>query len=407
MQVSPDQSLASGDAAAEESEPNPASPKSEEEHPAPEGPAPDACLWLAQRDGQWYRKVYLENLEHHPSYNGAEGWVLLEHLETSSTATPQLVAVTLAASGHQVRVNSQNIFLVAPVFLPRPDDQRLLLVEVQLSPSQGEPATVARLVVDCGCQLEGVLSREFVRRQGWTVQRSEASVRTACGTRVPSTAFILANTHFCPGFTRQVAYGVLDLPGYDGLLGIGFLNQFLPFTITVAAETRQVLLTHPKTQKQIILPGLATTTPVSPAPKAAPNEEIPRLEIQWTPPSIADLEAVVGQIHLDYDAEAAGTRISWESGPDDAPVADDERFAFGSDAAWLDHTFGADMAEGFVFMVAGTADLAENASQKPAPISPTTAAQLKGLLERFKDSVFKECEFPPFPPERVGMARCN
>ena len=70
-------------------------------------------------------------------------------------------------------------------------------------------------------------------------------------------SYMVANTRFTPNFTHRVAFGVLDLPGFDGLLGVGFLNQFLPYSIEVASPTDKVVrFTLPKTKEVIQLRGV-------------------------------------------------------------------------------------------------------------------------------------------------------
>ena len=65
---------------------------------------------------------------------------------------------------------------------------------------------------------------------------------------------MVANTRFTPYFTHRVAFGVFDPPGFDGLLWVGFLNQFLPFSIKVSSATDKVVLfTLPKTKEVIHL----------------------------------------------------------------------------------------------------------------------------------------------------------
>jgi hypothetical protein len=97
------------------------------------------------------------------------------------------------------------------------------MIEVWLTPRPGAHPALARLVVDSACTLEGVLSKEFVQRLGWDTLPASTSINTANGEKVSGVPLVLANTRFTPNCTRWVAYGVLDLPGFDGLLGAGFL----------------------------------------------------------------------------------------------------------------------------------------------------------------------------------------
>ncbi len=147
-------------------------------------------------------------------------------------------------------------------------DQTLIVFEAQLNVQEGTAPVTARLVVDSGCQLEGVLSAEFVRRQGWQALPSSVNIHTADGRQLQGLNRIVANSHLAPGFTRPVTYGVLDLPGLDGLLGMGFLNQFQPFTISVESPTQRGLtLTNPKTQQRVHIAGLSWETAGAGAPR--------------------------------------------------------------------------------------------------------------------------------------------
>ena len=79
----------------------------------------------------------------------------------------------------------------------------------------------------------------FVQRWGWETLPSLTTVRTASGERIAGVRHLLANTRFTPTFTHRVAFGVLDLPGFDGLLGVGFLNKFTAYATTVQDATNK------------------------------------------------------------------------------------------------------------------------------------------------------------------------
>ncbi len=68
-----------------------------------------------------------------------------------------------------------------------------------------------------------------------------------------------------------------------------------------------------------------------------------------------------------------------------------------SSVLWLENRMSPDEAEGLLF-------LAQNITDRYAHISETVLEQLQILLQLYQDSVFKECEFPPYPPTRdVGF----
>jgi len=133
---------------------------------------------------------------------------------------------------------------------------------------------------------EGVLSTDFVRRQKWQALPSSVNISTADGRQLQGVPHIVANSHLAPGFTRPVTYGVLDLPGFDGLLGMGFLNQFKPFAITVtSASQRSLTLTNPRNQRQVQIEGrewswAAGTTAESPGTGRVDSAPAPHITVQ-------------------------------------------------------------------------------------------------------------------------------
>ena len=95
------------------------------------------------------------------------------------------------------------------------------------------------------CQLPGVATGAF----GQDNQHCQRQMSQG----VP---YMVANTQITPNFTHVVEFGVLDLPSLDGLLGVSFLNQFLPYSIKVSLPTDKVVLfTLPKTKEAIQLCG--------------------------------------------------------------------------------------------------------------------------------------------------------
>ena len=346
--------------------------------------------WLRITDGRCQRRVLINQLQLYPQYNGLEGWVDLEQIATCSAERPELLPVRVEHLDKTLRVNSAHLFLVSPNLQPRPLSKSLVFIEVGLTVNSGNKPVYARLVVDCGCELPGVLSTEFVQRQGWQPTPSDIRVRTAGGQQISGVSQVFANSHFAPGFTRRVEYGVLDLPGFDGLLGMGFLNQFLPFTISVTdGHPPVVSLTEPKTGQLIQLKGLDYN--FGQAPKAAETEEqgpqntdtSPVLLVQWEPPSAVDLANVVCAFHINHDQRTSTTHIV-----DALDSIDDLSSVLG-----LEKRMSPDEAEGVIFLTATVADRYDH-------VPDAVRTQLKLVLQQYQESVFKECEFPPFPPTR-------
>ena len=112
--------------------------------------------------------MLLNQLVQHDQYNEMMGWVDVEALEASAGGAPKLLLVHLEGLGRSCHVNSANLFLVSPNLIARPVDQTLIAIEAQLNVKEGSPPVPARLVVDSGCQLEGVLSCDFCPSTGLT-----------------------------------------------------------------------------------------------------------------------------------------------------------------------------------------------------------------------------------------------
>ncbi len=130
-----------------------------------------------------------------------------------------LLSVELDNSTLQISIRADYLCVVHPQLCPKPIRDALMMVEVWLTPKPIAQSVLARLVVDSACTLEGVLSKEFVQRCRWTTLPSSTTISTANGEKVAEVPLMLANTRFTPTCTRRVAYGVLDLPGFDGILG--------------------------------------------------------------------------------------------------------------------------------------------------------------------------------------------
>ncbi len=124
---------------------------------------------------------------------------------------------------------------------------------------------------------------------------------------------------------------------------------------------------------------------------APDNSSVPVLTVQWEPPDEADLAAVVGQFQLTYDPIAQTAILdSVNRTPYDASTL---TVPLSPPAG----TQSPDESEGWVYHAMGTIDAME-AKLKHVP--QAQRAQFALVLEEFRASVFKECEFPPFPPER-------
>ena len=345
--------------------------------------------WLRHRDGQWQRKVLINNLAVKPQYNGLYAWAPIASLDQCTADRPSLISVELVDSSQKLAVSSTHLFLVCPHLLPRPLTEALVLIEVWLTPPHGVQPVRARLVVDSGCQLEGVLSSDFVQRWGWETLPSLTTVRTASGERIAGVRHLLANTRFTPTFTHRVAFGVLDLPGFDGLLGVGFLNKFTPYAITVQDAThKSVQWTVPKTKEIISVPGLVTSLVDSPdqGPSVSEQTPLPCLAVQWEPPSAEDLSNVVGIFQLVLDSSETGVELACLP-PHEIPPAGGSPYA---------EFLLAEELEGAVFLA--TASVANTAQFQHIPEAQRLAFQL--VLEQFRQTVFKDCDFPPFPPLR-------
>ena len=348
---------------------------------------PGHC-WLRNLEGRWQRRVLLNQLQQHKQYNGMLGWVDIEELEASAGGSPKLLLVHIESLNRPLHVNSSYLFLVSPNLLARPIDETLIIIEAQLNVQEGSPPVHARLVVDSGCQLEGVLSTDFVRRQGWQAIPLAKSICTADGRQIQGLKHIVANSHLAPGFTRQVDYGVLDLPGYDGLLGISFLNQFKPFAITVTSEAqRGITLTNPKTKQPVHIAGLGWEQFYGkPSEQSAVHEGVtqPQVTVQWEAPTTDDLNNIVSAFHISINQDTGQIHLVDVNGESDGDACA---------AHHLEEQMSADEVEGLVFLVQATAARYDHA---PAEVRE----RLQAMLAKYQLSVFRECEYPPYPPTR-------
>ena len=209
--------------------------------------------------------------------------------------------------------------------------------------------------------------------------------------KVTGVPIVWANTRFSPTFTHRVAYGVLDLPGFDGLLGVGFLHKFMPYAISVKdAATKVVSFTNARSKEVVTVPGVPILAVESQMFSATQSDNVsgdaPVISVQWEPPSADDLQGIIGRFHLGHDPVSGAALL--EQIPEDDSLFDLLR---------LDALLSPDEAEGFVFLATHAAALPAD-KYNQVPLEQRT--QLQHLLEQFRASVFKECEFPPFPPKR-------
>jgi len=170
---------------------------------------------------------------------------------------------------------------------------------------------------------------------------------------------------------------------------VGFLNKFTPYAITVQDAThKSVQWTVPKTKEIISVPGLVTSLVDSPdqGPSVSEQTPLPCLAVQWEPPSAEDLSNVVGIFQLVLDSSETGVELACLPSHEIPPAGGSPYAEF----------LLAEELEGAVFLA--TASVANTAQFQHIPEAQRLAFQL--VLEQFSQTVFKDCDFPPFPPPR-------
>ncbi|MFN9940394.1 MAG: hypothetical protein ACK56I_13060, partial [bacterium] len=75
-----------------------------------------------------------------------------------------MLAVHLADAQQSLPISSKSVFLAGPCLGPDRCNEALVEIAVNLKRPGDAHFSPARLLVDSGCQLEGVLSADFVRR---------------------------------------------------------------------------------------------------------------------------------------------------------------------------------------------------------------------------------------------------
>ena len=205
-------------------------------------------------------------------------------------------------------------------------------------------------------------------------------------------------THFAPDFTWRVQYGVLDIPGFDVVLGMGFLTQSAPYQLQEDARGRRsVHLTSPSSHRLVQLeaqPLLPVTVPTSPQLAATVQLEVEhpvntagQLEMQWSVPSEEDYANTVAAFSVVLDAPSAQPVVLWSNpGPEPHEPWLDSR--------WSSTLEAEEIEEGFVFRLG--ADAAAHLHHVPTEVR----SRFEAILQPYRDSVFPDREFPPFPPER-------
>jgi len=135
------------------------------------------------------------------------------------------------------------------------------------------------------------------------------AIRAANGTRTAGIRHCFVNSHFAPGFTRKVKYGILDLPGYDGLIGMGFLTQFQPFSITVSdANHSRLNLTIPKSGQLISVPGVPYAWQDGNKQPETHGEQL-EVQFQHEPPSQDDLRQVLSAFYVQCNEGDTTVRV--------------------------------------------------------------------------------------------------
>ena len=349
---------------------------------------PEDSSWLRVHQGALQRKVVLQALVQSPQYNGCEGWADIRQLQEPD----KLVTVALLAPQRQVRVKASHIFLVGPVHQPQRPRHSLFTVSIKLHTPKG-PVPVQALV-DTGCELPGLIHPRLVSALELPLEPTQRDVRTASGEVVRGMHQASVQTHFAPELTRRISYGVLDIPGFDVILGEGFLRQCAPYHLACDLDgQRSITVTHPSSRRTVALCAerLGPLTISAQPLLASLAEEVPPapvpLEMSWAVPSEADYANAVAVFSVILDPKSKSPVVSWA--PDQAwhlppPVDQDQKEVL---ASW-------ELEEGLVFR------LGAESMVTPSQVPESVRDEFTALLHQYRASVFQEREFPPFPPDR-------
>ena len=358
----------------------------------PYQPAEDG--WLRANNGVLQRQVMLQNLSQATQYNGCVGWAEVSQLESAANQPPRLLRVQLTSPARQVQVSSAHVFVVGPLCRPHKPRDSLFTVGVKLQTPRG-PVSVNALV-DTGCELQGIVNKHFAAAWDLPLSPAAQSVRTATGEVVTGLQQAAVQTHFAPDFTRRVEYGVLDIPGFDVVLGMGFLRQCAPYQLQEdACGRRSVRLTSPSSHRVVQLEAQtrqSISVPDSPPLTATVQSELPidaavSFEMQWSVPSAADYDNTMAAFSVVLDPQTNQPVLRWTTEEQD-PLEP------GWDRGWSDKLELSELEEGVVFRLG--ADAAEHLHHVPAPVR----SQFEALLQQYREAVFPDREFPPFPPAR-------
>lgn len=370
----------------------------DDEPPQPVSDSPDSGTsgWVRSHNGVWQRKVILQNLSSAPQYNGCVGWSDLIPLESAGGQPPRLLVVQLTEPARTVQVSSAHVFAVGPLFQQRQPRSALFTVSLKLHTPRG-PVPVTALV-DTGCELEGLINKRFAATWDLPLSPAPQSVRTATGEVVSGMQQAAVQTHLAPGFSRRVTYGVLDIPGFDIILGVGFLQQCAPYQLRDDGQGRRsVQLTSPSSRRVVVLeaePIRQLTVAQSPLVAANVHTEPPQptpepLEMQWSAPTVEDYNNIVAAFSIILDPQTAQPVLSWDAAENvwqsSEPAGHNE---------WASKLAASEMEEGLVFLLGP--DLTTHLQHVPAEMRP----RLELLLSEYRDAVFPDREFPPFPPAR-------
>ena len=271
--------------------------------------------WLRAHNGVWQRQVVLQNLSSAPQYNGCVGWVDHSHLESAAGQTPRLLVVQLTEPARTVQVSSAHVFAVGPLFRQKQPRSSLFTVSLKLHTPRG-PVPVTALV-DTGCELQGLVNKRFAATWDLPLSPASQSVRTATGEVVSGMQQAAVQTHFAPGFSRRVEYGVLDIPGFDVILGVGFLQQCAPYQLQDDGQgQRSVRLTVPSSRRVMVLeaaPLGQLTVPQSPLLAAnvhAAQTAHGPMEMHWSTPTVEEYANVVAAFSIILDPQTAQPLLS-------------------------------------------------------------------------------------------------
>jgi transposase InsO family protein len=358
------------------------------------GQSPDG--WLRAHNGAWQRRVVLQNLSRAPQYNGCVGWADISHLESAAGQPPRLLVVQLTEPDRTVQVSSAHVFAVGPLFRQHKPRSSLFTVRLKLHTPRG-PVPVTALV-DTGCELQGLVNKRFAATWDLPLSPASQSVRTATGETVSGMQQAAVQTHLAPGFSRRVEYGVLDIPGFDVILGMGFLQQCAPYQLQDDGQgQRSIRLTSPSSRRVVVLeaePRHQLTVPPAPILAAQAHAELPThhngpLEMHWSAPTADEYAHIVAAFSIILDQHTAQPVLTWAAAEQSCQPTDPS-----IPSEWASKLASSELEEGLVFLL-GT-ELRTHLQHVPAEMRP----RLESLLSEYRDAVFPDKEFPPFPPER-------